>query len=165
MRVSNIPEPVCDLVETRSAQHTIPRRKLWGWVFAAMLSEDLHPDGMSLETETRHAATAKPFTLSQLINHELRQWEQHNQDPCCWSWINSIKFSPLDFDAWLNARRFAPHGNKRRGANSAKSDAVRKVLATGAHVGRTNKEIVILVKQHHKIDVSERTVRRARGLK
>ena len=129
-----------------------------------MLSEDFHPDGMSLETETRHAATAKPFTLSQLINHELRQWEQHNQDPCCWSWINSIKFSPLDFDAWLNACQFAPHGNKRRGVNSAEVMPFKK-SDRGAHVGRTNKEIVILVKQHHKIDVSEGTVRRARGLK
>jgi hypothetical protein len=120
--LSNIPEPVCDLVDTRSAQHAISRRKLWSWVFAATLSKDLHPEGLSLDTEFSHGAIAKPFTLDQLIKHELRGWEQHNHDPSRWFWIDDIKFSPVDFDRWLKgamlAHRFPPRPKRRAGAKS-----------------------------------------------
>jgi hypothetical protein len=167
-RLSNISEPVCDLVETRSAQHLISRRELWSWVFAAILGEDLRPEGRSLETEFSHGAIAKPFTLGQLIKHELRGWEQHNHDPSRWSWIETVKFSPVDFDRWLKKtihdRRFPARSKKRAGASSAKREAVREFLATVMHEGRSNKEIVGLVKKHLDLNVSERTVRRARGL-
>jgi hypothetical protein len=166
--LSNIPEPVCDLVETRSAQHAILRRNLWSWVFAAILAEDLHPEGMPLDTEFSHGAFAKAFTLSQLIKQELHAFEERNSDPSRWSWIETIKFSPVDFDRWLKKtihdRRFPARSKKRAGASSAKREAVREFLATVMHEGRSNKEIVGLVKKHLDLNVSERTVRRARGL-
>ena len=39
----DILESLCDLIETRSSQHGMTRRKLWAWTFTAMQAGDLAP--------------------------------------------------------------------------------------------------------------------------
>jgi hypothetical protein len=118
--VLNTPDPICDLIETRSAQHLIPKRKLWSWVFTAILDKALRPEDMSLDTEIHHGGIRS--TWEKLIKHELRGWEQHNHDPSHWSWIDNIRFSPADFDRWLKAAKFAnrfpAHPKRRPGAKT-----------------------------------------------
>ena len=41
--MTNDRETLPDLIETRSAEHTIPRRKLWQLAFAAILDGALNP--------------------------------------------------------------------------------------------------------------------------
>jgi hypothetical protein len=172
-RLSNIPEPVCDLVETRSAQHLISRRKLWSWVFAAILDEDLRPEGMSLKTDFSHGAIAKPLNLGQLIKHELRGWEQHNHDPSRWSWMENIKFSPVHFDRWLKgaerAHRFPTRPKRRAGAKKTTGGLLKEFIdATypdGPPASLSYKEIAGQAKPIVGKVVCPRTVARALGRK
>ena len=113
-------EPVRDLIETRSGQHSITQRKLWSWVFTAILDEALRPEDMLLDTEIRLGGIR--WTWKKLIKHELRGWEQHNHDPSRWSWIDNIRFPPADFDRWLKgarrAHQFSTRPKRRPGAKT-----------------------------------------------
>ena len=57
--MTNDRETLPDLIETRSAQHTIPRRKLWRLAFAAILDGALNPDfgELTLDTAFDHGGT------------------------------------------------------------------------------------------------------------
>jgi hypothetical protein len=172
-RLANTLERVCDLIETRSAQHAIARRTLWKWVFDAVLGEALRPDGMSLDAEFSHGAFGLPFTLRQLIKHELRGWEQHNHDPSRWSWIDTIRFSPAGFDRWLKeamrAHRFPTRPKRRAGAKPTLREQIKEFVddryPEGVPPKVTNKEIAVEAKERIGKIVHERTVGRALGRK
>jgi hypothetical protein len=158
-------ELIRDLIEERSAQYSISRRKLWRWVFTAILEDTLRPHDLSLDATAQYGGMQG--TLAGLIKHELRGWEtQHDHDPSRWSWVDNIRFPPADFDRWLKAamvaNRFPVRPKRRPGAKPTKRERVTRFLE---HLpeGVSDKETVRRLKRELGIDVSERTVRRAQG--
>jgi hypothetical protein len=161
-------EPVRDLIETRSGQCSITQRKLWSWVFTAILDKVLRPEDMLRDTEIHQGG----WTLAKLIKHELRGWKQHNHDPSRWSWIDNIRFPPADFDRWLKgamqAHQFSTRPKRRPGAKTDRErlrEFIDAAYPDGPPASLSYKQIAVQAKSALGKVVHVRTVARALGRK
>jgi hypothetical protein len=165
--MTNDRETLPDLIETRSAEHTIPRRKLWRLAFAAILDGALNPDfgELTLDTAFDHGGTK--LTWRRVIADGLAGLGRR-ADPARWNWSATLSFSPVAFDRWLRealrTARFSAHPKRRPGAKGSKRNAVCKFLDERRFPDSTPyKEIAREVKDALGFDVSDRTIARARG--
>jgi hypothetical protein len=161
-------QELCDLIETRSAQHCIVRRKLWEWAFTAILDGRLTfelPNDLMPDPQFDHAARLRTLIIGALPAIE------YGADPSKWNWSRMLMISPAVFDKWLKAvlrnRQFTARPKRRAGTKSTKREAVRNFIEKRKSLlrGATHKEIAKHVKDKLGVDVSERTVRRALGRK
>jgi len=168
--VSSTREVLCDLVETRSAQYSIPRRKLWSWAFTAILDSILIPDSpgdASLDTEFGIGVAWR-----RKITDALSALERQSTDPSKWNWTGALVFSSAAFDTWLKGalrdNKFPPRSKRRAGAKSSR-DKLAAFIANkypnDVPPGVTYKEIAKQAKGAVGKIVHERTVRRALGHK
>src|SRR5262249_47219969 len=148
---------------TRSAQHCIPRWRLWASAFTAMLkghlavefSNDVVPDPDD-PVRLRHAITAA-----------LPRVKERRTDPSQLNWAQNLTLAPAAFDKWLRRTLqdgLFPEQPKRRGG----ARPVRRTEAAAfvaKHPDLTNKEISLKIEKATGKSISERTVRRARGRK
>jgi hypothetical protein len=170
--VSNTGERLRDLVETRSAQYGVTRRKLWAWVFKAILKGDLIANNAPpLNEKFKHGGTTLKW--SGVITIQLKAIERPSADPSDWPWTESLIFSPVTFDKWLKEtlqhHKFPTHPNSIPGAKRTKRDAIKEFIdkeyPDGKPAGVTNKEIAIRVGNRIGKPISGRTVGRAFGRK
>jgi hypothetical protein len=170
--MSDVLEDLCDLIETRSALHSLPRRKLWAWAFQGILDGKLlpqFPDGISLES--KFSLGGRLLCWRRVINDGLEAIRHRHSDPSRWRWTRALVFPPVSFDHWLKdtlrGERFPARPKRRTGAKLTKRAVVKNFLDKRKRLveGCSYKEIAKQVKEKCGIDVSPKTVGRAFGRK
>jgi hypothetical protein len=129
----------------------------------------IFPEDLSLDTEFKHGGMS--LTWGKIVSTALEQVERY--DPARYGWTQQWIFDAAVFDKWLKsalqARHIPAHSKRRAGAKSIKRDGVADLIAkeypSGIPAGVTDKKIANDYKAKTRSDVSERTVRRARGRK
>jgi hypothetical protein len=171
--MANQRESLCDLIETRSAQHGIPRRKLWAWAFAAILDGTLVPANASdfpLDTVLNHGGMY--FTWRGKVADALQGVSQRrNLNPSNLNWTANLTFSKASFDSWLkmalSADDFPPRPKRRAGAKGNVRAKIKQFVdenyPQGVPPGVTNKDIAKQASGQVGRVVHERTVTRALG--
>jgi len=171
--VSIAPESLCDLIETRSAQHLIPQLTLWKWTFAAILDDVLVPylsGNITLDTEFVHGG--QRLTWRRMIFRTLPALERRNAEPKNWNWTGALSCSSAAFDKWLGAalrnHRIITGPKRRAGAKGARerlAEFIAEAWPDGVPPSVGDKKIAEMAEQTLGKRVSARTVARARGRK
>jgi hypothetical protein len=166
--MSNNPERLCDLIETRSARHGITRRSLWVLTSDAVLKGEL---------ELNFSAAVQPDPNNPEIARGMianARWsiEHGTADPADWPWARRLVISPTSFDKWLKGAlhdlQFPATPKRRAGAKPVLivlKEFITETYPKGVPPGITNKDIAEAARERIGKTVSERTVRRARGHK
>jgi hypothetical protein len=173
-------ESLHDLVETRAATCGIPRRYLWEWARIAIR------DGVlpySLTGEWKKAATS-PFLYDdaskaasdplpsehlpsehddRAVRERARSELGDNYDPFQSWWWKQLMIAPAVFDEWLKGRQSLSRPKRREGRKLTSRDAVKAHI--DEHYSGELPPNVTYVQVARDLGVSERTVRRALGLK
>jgi hypothetical protein len=178
--VSIAPESLGDLIETRSTRFAVPQRKLWEWVFNAILSgtlvlycqsDDTEFECVSLDTEFKHGG--RQLTWRRVIADVLPSIRITGCDPLRWNWTTRLAIPPQAFDKCLKVVlqdfQIVAHPKRRAGRKGEMrktlSEFITEHFPNGPPPGKTRKEIAEMAKSSLGRRVCERTVSRALGRK
>jgi hypothetical protein len=132
-------EPICDLIETRSARHEKTQRELCKLVLVAILDGTLPcavPDDISLDKVFDHGG--HKLTWRRVIREGLRTLERQNADVHSCPWMGSLTAKPAEFDRWLHTIvHMAQRPRRRAGAKPT----LRKKLQKFVYENYTNEEL------------------------
>jgi hypothetical protein len=166
--VSNTRESLCDLIETRSAQHCIGRRKLWEWTLTAIRDRVLiweFPDDVEPDPQMAHVEMVRTACIGALPAIKS------GSDPSKWWWCRRLMISPAAFDKWLKEvlrnNKFPPRAKRSAGAKPTPREKIKEFVdgkyPKGLPPGVTYKDVAKAAEGTVGRIVDVRTVSRALG--
>jgi hypothetical protein len=169
----NNPENLCGLVQRRAVKHGMSLDELWKLVFAAIRDGKLDfefPSGSPYRRLKDRIALAQLWTpdvvptteIEMRCNDALRAIENRDAvTPWTQPWVRDMLVSAAAFDKVL----FSAHPKQQPGPDplvDPLADFIKKKYPTGVPRGITRKKIARLAKDTIGVEVSEKTVTRAK---
>ena len=160
-------ERLCDLVELRAAKHRTPLVRLWARVFAAIRDGKLDfgfPDEFELEYGGRNPPPHHVNYIRETqCDSALRAIENGDAFPP-WTqlWVRRMLVSATAFEKAL----FPARQKQRTGPEplvEPLADFLKKKFPKGVPPGVTRKQIARMAKDHIGVEVSAKTVTRAKN--